>query len=369
MTGAPLLSVAETLPSSAPWAGEAIDADVHVNVGPLEALIPYMDPNAVEWVQSLASQSLFQRPPSLDIAYPPALAYGADAGAAGDPNQTSDLQSLRENLLEPNRLSAAILNPYWGLESVRHPDLAALMARAINDWMVAEWLEKDDRLRGSVTVVHHDPAEAAREIERVGGHPGFVQVALPIWSQTTWGKRVWYPLFEAIASADLVAAFHFGGVTDGSPTAVGWPSYYVEDYGGATHVWFTQLVSIIGEGLFDAFPNLRMSFLESGFAWLPGLMWRITKDWKGLRRGIPWVDSSPSETMRERLRVSVQPLDGIPDAELARVIEWFGSDEMLIYASDYPHAHGRGFATALGALDEDLQRKIMFENARDHYRL
>ena len=68
MNDAPLLSVAETLPASAPWAGEAIDADVHVNVGPLETLFPYMDPNAIEWVESLAGQSLFQRPPSLEAA-------------------------------------------------------------------------------------------------------------------------------------------------------------------------------------------------------------------------------------------------------------------------------------------------------------
>lgn len=369
MAASPSLSVAATLPSSAPWAGEAIDTDVHVNVGTLETLYPYMDPDAVEWVQSLANQSFFQRPPSLDANYPPALSYGADAGAAGDPNQTSELGELRERVLEPNRLATAILNPYWGLESVRHPDLAAVLARAINDWMVAEFLDQDERLRGSVTVVHQDPAEAAREIARVGGHPGFVAVALPIWAQTTWGKRIWHPLFAAIEEADLVAGFHYGGATDSAPTAVGWPSYYVEEYGGATHIWFTQLVSMIGEGVFDAFPNLRMSFLESGFAWLPGLMWRITKDWKGLRRGIPWVDRSPSETLRERLRVSVAPLDGVPESELARVAEWLGSDQMLIYASDFPHAHSRGFADVLGALDQDLQRKIMFENAREHYRL
>ena len=74
-------------------------------------------------------------------------------------------------------------------------------------------------------------------------------------------------------------------------------------------VFFAQLTSLIGEGTFERFPGLRVALLEGGFTWLPSLMWRLDKEWKGLRRDIPWVRRPPSETIRERVRLSVQPLE------------------------------------------------------------
>ena len=32
----------------------------------------------------------------------------------------------------------------------------------------------------------------------------------------------------------------------------------------------SQLTSLVAEGTFDRFPELRVSLIESGFAWLPG---------------------------------------------------------------------------------------------------
>jgi predicted TIM-barrel fold metal-dependent hydrolase len=111
--------------------------------------------------------------------------------------------------------------------------------------------------------------------------------------------------------------------------------------------------------------------LESGFSWLPPLLWRLDKEWKGLRREIPWVRTAPSETIRERVRVAVQPVDGPPDPEgLERVLERLGSEELLVYSSDYPHAHARSYEAALGGVvSRALDRKIRHENAAALYGL
>ena len=48
-------------------------------------------------------------------------------------------------------------------------DLSAALCRAINNWLVAEWLDRDPRLRASIVVPVHSPDLAAEEIERRGG--------------------------------------------------------------------------------------------------------------------------------------------------------------------------------------------------------
>ena len=43
---------------------------------------------------------------------------------------------------------------------------------------------------------------------------------------------------------------------------------------------------------------------------------------------------------REHVRLTVQPFDAPPRADqLQRIIEEIGSDEMLLFSTDYPHWH------------------------------
>jgi hypothetical protein len=347
------------------WEGPAVDCDVQVRLGTVETLYPYLEHGWVDWIRA----GSFRVPPSIAINFPPGAAVTTDPRwARGDGTSgVTTYETLHEHLFEPMGPEIAIVNPYWGLDSLRHPELAARLARAINDWLVDQFLDRDPRLRGSVTVVHHDPAEAIRELERVGDHPGFVQVHLPVWSQAPWGRRLWHPMFKAIADRRLVATIHYGGVPDGAPTPTGWPSYFIEHYAASTHMYLTQIVSVVAEGLFEAVPDLRLSFNDCGFAWLPGLLWRLDKDWKGLRRDVPWIRAAPSATIRERVRISAQPLDDVAPGELAQSIDWLGSEEMVVYGSGYPRATGEPISRLLDGLPEHVRSKIMHENARSHF--
>jgi predicted TIM-barrel fold metal-dependent hydrolase len=245
------------------------------------------------------------------------------------------------------------------------------MAAAVNDWLIAEWLEKEPRLRASLVVPTHVPEMAAREIDRVGGHPGFVQVLLPVRSEAPYGNRRYLPIFEAAVRNNLVVSLQFGGSPGNPPTGSGWPSYYIEEYVGMAQVFQTQVLSLIVEGVFDRFPELRLALVESGWTWLPSLMWRIDKDWKGLRREVPWNTQVPSAYIRERMRVSLQPMDGPDDpAKLLQMIDQLGSDDLLMFSTDYPHWHFDEPAQALPAgLRPTLRSKILRDNARAFYQL
>ena len=45
-------------------------------------------------------------------------------------------------------------------------DLGVAFARAMNDWIAKEWLDRDPRLRASIVVPMQNPEIAVDEIER-----------------------------------------------------------------------------------------------------------------------------------------------------------------------------------------------------------
>jgi uncharacterized protein len=342
-----------------------IDADVHVEPPKVDVLFPYLAEHWIEHIQ----QSRFKGP--TDTAYPPQAPTTARPSARPATGPAgSDLGLLRAQALDEPGVELAILNCAYAIDSIHHPDAAVALASAVNDWLIAEWLDREPRLRASMVVPSQLPELAAREIDRVGGHPGFVQVFLPVRAWRPYGSRLFRPMWEAIARQDLVAGVHFGGAPGNPPTPSGWPSYYFEEYAGMAQVFATQATSLITEGIFDRWPSLRVTLIEGGFTWLPAHMWRFDKEWRNLRRLVPWVKRAPSLYIREHMRVTIQPLDAPPEPQhLLEVVEQLGSDELLLYASDYPHLHHADPLDFLGGLPPELAGKIASENARAWYRL
>ena len=344
-----------------------VDCDIHATVPNVEVLFPYLSEHWREYIRT----SAFKGP--TDTAYPPhaptTYAPGVPVTEGSPPG--SSLAQVQQQVLEPWRVEVGILNCAYSIDSLHNPDTAAAMAAAVNDWLIAEWLDKEPRLRASLVVPTRVPDMAAREIDRVGGPPGFVQVFLPVRSEAPYGHRRYLPIFEAAARNDLVVSLQFGGAPGNPPTGSGWPSYYLEEYVGMAHVFQTQVLSLIVEGVFDRFPDLRLALVEGGWTWLPSLMWRIDKDWKGLRREVPWNTRVPSAYIRERMRLSLQPLDAPSEPKhLLQIIDQLGSDDLLMFSTDYPHWHFSSPEQAVPpGLAPELRRKILRDNAFSFYQL
>ncbi len=352
-------------PSGSVAQAPVVDCDIHNEVPTIQALFPYLSDH---WREHI-TQSLFKGP--VDHIYPPGSPATARPGSTPETGPAgSDLALLRAQALDAPGVAIGVLTCAYAVDDLHHPDAAMALSSAVNDWLIAEWLEQEPRLRGSIVVPIQHPVLAAREIDRVAAHPGFVQVLLPARTALPLGNRIYQPVWEAIARNNLVAGIHFGGAPGNPPTPSGWPSYFLEEYAAMAQVFATQLTSIISEGVFALHPTLRVALLESGFTWLPPHMWRFDKEWKNLRRLVPWVKRAPSEYIREHVRISIQPLDAPPDSRhLLQIIDQLGSDDLLMYASDYPHVHATTpEEELLPALSPALARKIMSENARACYR-
>lgn len=340
-----------------PSGATVIDADVHAVVPAIETLFPWLDPH---W-QEVARTTQFRGP--TDTAYPPSAATSMRPDLDGDAAAAS-VDDLRAHCLDPWGTQAAVLVCAYATEAVKNPDAAAALSTAVNTWIAEHWLAAEPRLHGSIVVPGIHPTLAVEEIERWGGHPRFVQVVLPVRSFAPYGNRIWWPLLEAVTRHGLVLNLHFGGATGDPPTSVGWPSTYLEEYVDMPSAFQTQIMSLVAEGAFDRFPGLRVLCSESGFAWMPSFMWRFDRLWHGLRREMPWVRQPPSAYIREHVRLTTQPFD-VPADEFARVYDHIGSDEMLCFATDYPHWQYESPEAALPPLpDGPALRAILSGNAQ-----
>ncbi len=126
----------------------------------------------------------------------------------------------------------------------------------------------------------------------------------------------------------------------------------------------------MAEGAFaEVSPDLQASSCaESGWTWLPSFLWRTNKIWRGLRAEVPWVKQPPATIVRDHVRFTLQPTDAPPDpAMLARTMEQVGSDEILLFSTDYPHWQFDGADVIPDGLPAATIAKLMSENALKTY--
>jgi uncharacterized protein len=314
------------------------DCDIHHSPKDVKLLYPYLEKR---WHESLqlfgarARQGNYSGP-----QYPKSQpdASRRDAWPPGGGRPGSDLDFMRTHHLDANNIELGILTmirPHPG--GFQNLGLSIAMCRAINDWQVAEWTQREKRLKASIVVPYEDGPASAAEIERWAGHPDVVQVLLLSRTVQPLGNRRYWPIYEAASRANLPVGIHAFG-NGGLPTSsTGFPSYYIEDMVGHSQSCQSMVSSMVIEGIFEHFPTLRIVLIEAGFAWLPPLMWRQDKAWKTLRAETPHLKRLPSEYVRDHVWLTTQPMEE-PDAteHLRDTIEWIGWNR-LVFATDYPH--------------------------------
>jgi predicted TIM-barrel fold metal-dependent hydrolase len=350
-----------------------IDCDIHNIVPSVDVLEPYLP---ARWRRHVESFGMRQHHGfASGIPYPKASPGGGSRVDAWPPSGLppgADLDFMREQHLDVLDVECGILNClYPKVGEQLNDELGAALACATNDWQIAEWLEKEPRLRASIVVPYENAEFSAAEIDRVADHPGFVQVVLLPRTKEPLGKRRYWKIYEAAERHNLPIGIHFAGLGGNPITSSGWPSYYIEDHTVMSMAFQSQVISLVCEGVFERFPNLRVVLLEGGLAWIPSLMWRLDKHWKRLRDEVPHLKRPPSEYIREHMRATTQPMEEPPDPkQLLQVFEHLGSDEMLMFATDYPHWDyddpDRAFSVRLPS---DMKEKIFSENARALYAL
>jgi uncharacterized protein len=280
----------------------------------------------------------------------------------------SKLEYLRDHVLDPFQPRFVICNVLHGSQIMFSEDLSAAMCEAVNNWIAAEWLDHDTRLRASIVVPVHSPDLAVAEIERRASDMRFVQVLMFNMTELPLGRRQHWPIYEAAQRHGLPIGIHAGSSFRHPPSALGWPSYYIEDYVSQAPGFAGTLNSLVTEGVFLKFPSLKVVLIESGVTWLPGYLWRINKTWRGVRAETPWLERPPSEIIRGHVRLTVQPFDAPPEqSQVQTIVEEIGSDDMLLFSTDYPHWNFEATDAIPAGLPKNLLSKVLLHNALATY--
>src|SRR3954467_3375433 len=97
------------------------------------------------------------------------------------------------------------------------------------------------------------------------------------------------------------------------------------------------LATLIGDGVLDRFPSLKIGLIELGAAWLPGLMRSMDSAAEAFRRNeerLQNLSLLPSEFVRRQVRATPYPHE-----PAGWIVEQLGA-EVAMFSSDYPHVKG-----------------------------
>jgi uncharacterized protein len=327
--------------------GPVIDCSVHHRWAKQAELMEYMDAASREFLGK--PESLPNGGGAIPVVFPPTYRHpGGDVLppdlAAPAPVGTR-AEDMATELFERRGLTAAVLSygdPMMA-PAIPNPHTAAAVVRAANEWTLDRWLEPEPRFKALLLVASQTVTEAVAEIERFADSEQFVGVLLAANALShPFGHPAYRPIFETAAVNGLTVVLQAGGdaVPEAlsMPTAGGVPTTFGEYYALSVQAMTTHVVSVIGQGLFESIPDLRVVISGVGVGWIPPLFWRFDSEYVALRREAPWMRQAPSDYLREYMYVCTHPLDRPADpGALVRLIEAFpGLEQRFVFGSGYP---------------------------------
>jgi predicted TIM-barrel fold metal-dependent hydrolase len=204
--------------------------------------------------------------------YAHAIARGYDA-----PSQLEamDIEGIDVAVLFPTRGLYALANDRL------EPQLAAAIARAYNDWLADFCSPDPQRLIGAAMVSPHNVEAAVAETRRRVQEHGFKAIFL---RPNIVGAQLHDAYHDppAVPSARYVG-FGEGGEVDQLQVGAHFTTMLRHT---CTHPMAMMLavVDIIGGGVLERFPTLRVAFLRAT-SWAPFLLWRLTNTTNGVANG------------------------------------------------------------------------------------
>ena len=265
------------------------------------------------------------------------------------PHESGEFHSAKDRLAvmdaEDTWLSVNYPTLFLQWPVANDPALNQALTRAYNNWIADVSDQAPDRLKWVTVIDAFDVQEAVREMVRTKEMGSVGVMVLGDYGTRSLDHEDFVPIWETANDLGMPINVHPGmGALD---AAKAFPSVASDQFLMSVVRGFK---SICSSGVLDRYPNVRVSFLETGCTWvdfavevmdfsLDNIRDRIkigalrSEHKRVVDRGLPQM--TPQEYVQSgRIFIGYE----VDDQLLPYMVDKYGTD-CWVYASDIPHAH------------------------------
>lgn len=238
-------------------------------------------------------------------------------------------------------IDAAVWIPTLGLfiPDLMNIDFQYAVCRALNDWTAKVWATSKRHLW--CVTIPIKPQMAVEEIKRCKKLGATTVWMRPnVMQGVRWWGEDWDPVWKTMTDLGMALVFH---EATGTYNATYSTDYKFDRY------WIAHAVShplemaaavagILGYGVLERHPNLKVLFCEAGATWVPYMLFRLDNHFEARPKEMIGLTMPPSEYFKRQCVIcSFEP----EEALLPETMGWFGGRNMAC-TSDYPHWDSSG---------------------------
>jgi len=259
---------------------------------------------------------------------------------------------------------------WTGVVGLGDADLEMGLIRAYHRHMADFCGQYPDRLKSMIVASTRDVDATVREIHQWGTSKWAVAVMLLVSRPVDHPDLE--PIWRAAQDHDMAVVHHsstwnppyFPGIDDM------WENIFLGRM--ASHPWGAMrfVAAFVGAGILDRYPDLRVGILECGFGWLPFWARRMNEQATYVG-GTAALKHKPSEYLTSgRFFCSIEMHEG---EDIFNIVSQFLGDDVLMYASDYPHPECRfpgsvDHVLGWSSVVTETQKKLLWDNAVRFYK-
>ncbi len=267
-----------------------------------------------------------------------------------------DYMGVDHQMLYPTTLYARMTND---------PGFEAALMRSYNRYVGRQCRFSPRRLKWAGLLPLRDPRQGCEALEEMTKLGATAAVVYGTAGDRLLSDRIFTPVWDELHRSGLPLCVHMG---------MSYPPFLQVCNGllaahgiGMSLPAMMAFVAIVGHGMLDRYPNLKVGFLEFGAEWILYMVPRLDHYLPIDRSQMPIQDELSRKTIQEQVKSGRIFIAGEADDKmLPHEIDLLGEDQIL-YSSDLPHGEGRHNAAKEILAREDItekqKRKILYDNA------
>ena len=288
-------------------------------------------------------------------------AFNASVRLAGDFDVDARLKDMDALGIEKQLLNPEFSQYCYEVE----PRVAAAMCRSANTAVSRALARHPDRFIGCAVIPTQDISASVEEAKRSleAGFPTMFMKAPQ--GGKNFGDPHFWPLYDFANEHRMPILVHATNQDLGCITHTERLGQYWGVWVGMMSDFFVCVCSMIYDGVFDAFPNLKVCFAESGATWIPWFLDRMSLSYDVDRGSQNKTKKHPTEYFATNLYFTIDPTE----KDLGNLCQRVGSKNLML-GTDYPHGDITGRGRSLEMLkrthiDLLLEREDLTQEAKE----